>query len=92
VRSLPPPSCWSASPSDLFRVSKPWEPLCQAPFSPAAIGRHANRITNGILTLDGTVYRLPINNPPNSLHGGTKGFDKQAWRATPTRVAMAACG
>jgi len=47
------------------------------------IGRYANRIANGTFSLDGTAYRLPITHPPNSLHGGTVGFDKLDWRASP---------
>ncbi|XP_021770848.1 aldose 1-epimerase-like [Chenopodium quinoa] len=42
------------------------------------VGRVANRIKNGKFTLNGVEYSLPVN-PPNSLHGGHKGFDKQIW-------------
>ncbi len=46
-------------------------------------GRYAGRIANGTFTLNGVTYRLPVNDPPNSLHGGLVGFDKHIWAATP---------
>src|SRR5262249_543727 len=38
------------------------------------VGRYANRIARGQFDLDGQTYHLPVNNGPNTLHGGTIGF------------------
>ncbi len=43
------------------------------------VGRYANRIAKGCFLLDGTVHRLDLNEPPNSLHGGAHGFGTRWW-------------
>lgn len=44
-----------------------------------SVGRVANRIAGGKMTIEGKDYRLEINNGPNHLHGGTKGFANRLW-------------
>ena len=40
----------------------------------AAIGRYANRLNNGQITIDGKTYQLPQNDGKNCLHGGPDGW------------------
>ena len=47
----------------------------------AIVGRYGNRIGHAQFTLDGKTYTLAKNNGENSLHGGTKGFNKVVWKA-----------
>lgn len=52
------------------------------PYLSTLIGRYGNRIAKGRFQLEGKVYSLPINNGPNSLHGGKNGFNTKVWDAT----------
>lgn len=47
----------------------------------AVCGRVANRIAKGQFSLEGKSYQLAVNNGPNSLHGGIKGFMHVIWDA-----------
>ena len=46
-----------------------------------SVGRVANRIAGGKMTVDGVDYTLEINNGPNHLHGGSHGFGTKLWES-----------
>ncbi|MGL5720958.1 MAG: aldose epimerase family protein [Brevinema sp.] len=51
-------------------------------FQGAVAGRHAGRIENGHLHIDGHTYQLEQNNGSCHLHGGGEGFHQRIWDVT----------
>ncbi len=49
------------------------------PYFGAICGRYANRIKGAKFSIDEVEYSLPVNNGPNSLHGGPEGFNNQVF-------------
>lgn len=47
----------------------------------ATVGRYANRIKDGKITVDGVEYQLPQNNFGHCLHGGPTGWQYQVYEA-----------
>jgi aldose 1-epimerase len=64
--------------------------LAQPQYFGETVGRFANRIAKGKFTLDGKSYQVPVNNGPNSLHGGTTGFGAVLWTVTKVSDGPAA--
>ncbi|MEG1700749.1 MAG: aldose epimerase family protein [Alistipes sp.] len=55
-----------------------------------SVGRCANRIAYGRMSVEGQEYTLEVNNGVNHLHGGTKNFANRVWesRVETNRVVM----
>jgi aldose 1-epimerase len=49
------------------------------PYIGCIAGRYANRIANGMFTIDGNTYAVTLNQGMNCLHGGFKGLAKRMW-------------
>lgn len=54
-----------------------------APYFGGTIGRYCSQIKDAKFELNGESFELAKNCGPNNLHGGTIGFDKRIWDATP---------
>ena len=70
-----------------FKTADEWR--TQETYFNAICGRVANRIKGGVFSLQNSAansqpieYHLPINNGPNSLHGGLEGFNAKIWDVT----------
>jgi len=59
------------------------------PFLGSTVGRYANRLAGGKLTLDGREIALAQNNNGNHLHGGLRALDKRVWKSAAIRTADA---
>ena len=59
--------------------------IARNPHFGTIVGRYANRIAGGRLVLDGASHQLTVNDGPNSLHGGLKGFGARWWALAPSR-------
>jgi aldose 1-epimerase len=55
--------------------------LTNLPFFGCVAGRYANRIAGGQFELDGERHQLVVNERGNTLHGGTRGFNRFVWEA-----------
>ncbi len=64
----------------------PTSPNTGGPYFGETIGRYANRIGGGSFKLQGQTYTLPVNNGPNTLHGGFVGWGNRVWQ-NPTTAA-----
>ena len=58
----------------------------------ALLGRYANWIARGRFGLDGHDYQLTLSDPPNTIHGGKKGFDKRLWAVQPLATSGPSVG
>jgi aldose 1-epimerase len=62
----------------------PTSPNAGGPYFGETIGRYANRIGGASFTLQGHTYTLPVNNGPNTLHGGFVGWGNRVWQNPTT--------
>ena len=58
--------------------------LASEHFLGASVGRYANRIARGDLSLAGDRHRLATQPGGHTLHGGPDGFDKRVWAIAET--------
>lgn len=74
-----------------FKTADEWR--TKETYFNAICGRVANRIKGGVFSLQNSAisaqpveYHLPINNGPNSLHGGIEGFNAKIWEVVEQNI------
>jgi len=60
----------------------------EEPYYGPIVGPFANRIANGRFSISDSLYTLPANNGPNTLHGGYKGVHFAVWDAEASENAV----
>jgi aldose 1-epimerase len=85
LQSLTAPDRHGKSADIILGYAKVDSYLDQPQYFGATVGRYANRIARGKFTIDGHGYSTPTNDGPNSLHGGSKGFDKVLWKVAEVK-------
>jgi aldose 1-epimerase len=65
----------------------PTSPDFGGPYFGETIGRYANRIGGASFKLNGQTYTLPVNNGPNTLHGGFVGWGNRVWQNPVAKIA-----
>ncbi|MFN5804185.1 MAG: aldose epimerase family protein [Opitutia bacterium] len=58
-------------------------------FLGSTVGRYANRLAGGRLTVDGRIHEVDRNDGPNHLHGGAHGLDAKVWTSAAGRTEEA---
>jgi aldose 1-epimerase len=66
----------------------PTSPNFGGPYFGETIGRYANRIGGASFKLNGKTYTLPVNNGPNTLHGGFVGWGNRVWQHPTTATGQ----
>jgi aldose 1-epimerase len=64
----------------------PTSPNFGGPYFGETVGRYANRIGGASFKLNGTTYTLPVNNGPNTLHGGFVGWGNRVWQNPVAKI------
>lgn len=83
VTSLEVPDRSGASANVVLGLPTLDDYIARNPHFGTIVGRCANRIANGRFTLDGEEFQLPLNDGPNTLHGGIAGFGARWWAISP---------
>ena len=63
----------------VLNLAAPADYLASSAYLGSTVGRYANRIAAGRLTLAGMPVQLGVNDRGNHLHGGPDGFDRRLW-------------